>query len=259
MPDPKERFSSRADDYVKFRPSYPAGVIELLARECGLSPQSVVADIGSGTGLLTKLFLDFGCEVFGTEPNARMRRAGEAFLRSYSRFRSVDGSAEETRLADSSIDLVVAGQAFHWFDVELARVEFRRILRTPAWVVLIWNDRVKSGDAFASDYESLLRHFATSYDDVRHDRARVPKGVGEFFGSSGWKHASFENDQRFNLIGLRGRVLSSSYMPQQGSEAYEPMIADVDRLFETHHSDGFVTLPQTTNIYYGSLRLRETP
>src|SRR5271167_2755126 len=105
----KERFSNRVDDYVRFRPGYPSGVIDVLRDECGLAPESVVADIGSGTGLLTQLFLENGNLVYGVEPNPAMRQAGEEFLQKYPDFRSVAGSAECTTLADASLDFIVAG------------------------------------------------------------------------------------------------------------------------------------------------------
>lgn len=139
--DPKQRFSSRVENYEKYRPSYPAAVIDTLRGECGLSSRSTIADIGSGTGLFSRLFLDFGCRVFGVEPNPDMRAAGERVLSAYPRFTSLDGSAEATGLAVGSVDFAAAGQAFHWFDPPRARDEFARILRPGGWVVLAWNER----------------------------------------------------------------------------------------------------------------------
>src|ERR1019366_8204811 len=127
MSDPTGRFSSRVDDYVRYRPSYPSGIVTLLQLHCGLTPVSVVADIGSGTGLLAELFLKFGCVVFCVEPNIQMRIAGEHMLRGFGNFHSVDGRAENTGLGDASVDLAVSGQAFHWFDPVRTRDELRRI------------------------------------------------------------------------------------------------------------------------------------
>src|SRR5215469_16795520 len=139
--DAKQRFSNRVTDYARYRPSYPPELLDLLRMECGLQHEQNIADIGSGTGLLTKLFLENGNRVFGVEPNGEMRSAGEEVLRGYPNFTSIDGSAEATTLADSSVDFISAGQAFHWFDVELARGEFRRILKPGGWVVIVWQDR----------------------------------------------------------------------------------------------------------------------
>src|ERR1700704_873866 len=137
---PTERFSSRGENYVRYRPSYPSAAIDLLKTRCGLSPGAVVADIGSGTGILSELLLGSGARVIGVEPNDGMRAAAEALLRGEARFRSVKGTAEATALAPASIDLLVAGQAFHWFDVDQARREALRLLRSGGFAALLWNE-----------------------------------------------------------------------------------------------------------------------
>src|SRR5579884_1615786 len=146
--DPTGRFSGRAEDYARSRPRYPDAVLDALRRDIGLSPQTIVADIGSGTGILTEMFLRNGNVVYGVEPNPDMRRAAEQLLAGYHRFHSINGTAEQTTLPAGSIDLVTAAQAFHWFDAAAARREFRRILRPPYIVALLWNDRRKDGSPF---------------------------------------------------------------------------------------------------------------
>src|SRR6476469_8499971 len=141
MQDSTKRFSSRVENYIKYRPSYPPTVIDILTEHCQLTPAAVMADIGSGTGLLTELFLKHGNRVFGVEPNRAMREAGERLLAGYSNFTSVDGVAEATTLPDHSVAFVTAGQAFHWFDVAKTRQEFIRILQPQGWAVLVWNVR----------------------------------------------------------------------------------------------------------------------
>lgn len=247
-PDPLRRFSSRAEDYAKYRPSYPREILDLLARDCALSPASVVADIGSGTGLLARLFLDFGCEVFGVEPNAEMRDAGERLLSGYSRFRSIAGQAENTTLANRSADLVAAGQAFHWFDPPRARAEFRRILRDPAWVALVWNERRVTGDPFLAGYEELLQRHAPEYGKVDHRRIGAAE-LSAFFGHDDWRAATLSNEQRFDWEGLRGRVLSSSYAPLDN----EGMMSGFKRLFETTQRGGQVVVAYDTRVFYGLL------
>ena len=249
--NPTGRFSSRVDDYVRYRPSYPQEIISLLERECGLNASSAVADIGSGTGFLTKLFLDRGCSVRGVEPNAEMRRAGDAFLSGYPNFQSLDGTAEHTGLPDASLDLVAAGQAFHWFDPAVARAEFRRILRPPRWVVLIWNERRVSGP-FLEGYEALLNRWAPEYKVVDHRRIDSNL-LREFFGSDDWELATFDNEQIFDFAGLRGRLMSSSYAPQPDSDAFEPMMAELEGLFQAHNDSGAVRLMYDTVVYYGKL------
>src|SRR3954470_12045227 len=119
--DAKTRFSVRVADYVKYRPGYPPEVVGFLREEIGLAPSWVVADVGAGTGISAKVFLDAGCEVVGVEPNAEMRAAMVEVLVGNPKFRAVEGAAEGTNLPDGSADLVVCAQAFHWFEVEATR------------------------------------------------------------------------------------------------------------------------------------------
>ena len=249
--DPTRRFSSRVDDYTRFRPSYPEAIIPVLATEYGLRPASVIADIGSGTGLLSTLFLRHGCEVFGVEPNAEMRAAGERELAAEPRFHSIEGRAEDTSLAPASVDFVTAGQAFHWFEPAAAKAEFRRILRPPGWVILAWNERLVEG-RFLSEYEQLLHRYSPDYARVDHRRIDSD-AIDQFFGPDRWKLATFPNDQHFDLEGVLGRLHSSSYAPPPGTEAYNSLNRDITALFEECHQDGVVAFRHVTKVYVGSV------
>lgn len=211
---PVQRFSSRVENYVRYRPGYPSELIELLRRECGLTADSVVADIGSGTGKLAELLVGLGCTVFGVEPNVEMRETGERLLKHFPCFISIAATAEATSLSPGSIDLITASQAFHWFDRSRARAEFVRILKPRHPVALIWNDRRTDATPFLMAYEQLLRDFATDYAEVNHrniDSAMLRK----FFGDEP-RLTKFPYSQRFDFAGLQGRLLSSSYAPEQG-------------------------------------------
>jgi len=245
---PTERFSSRVDDYARHRPSYPAPAIELLAQRCGLRPGAVVADLGSGTGILTELLLQRGAEVFAVEPNEGMRAAAEARLAAYTRFRSVTGSAESTALDPASVDLLVAAQAFHWFDPGRARREALRILRPGAWGALLWNERPAEATAFLADYEALLRRHAPEYTKITASRADVAT-MREFLGAA-MEVRAFANQQILDFEGLRGRLMSSSYAPEPGSAAYEPMIALLREVFARHERDGRIVMPYRTLVYF---------
>ena len=172
--DSNTRFSDRVADYVRTRPGYPTAVLDILGTETGLNPATVVADVGAGTGLSAELFLRNGNTVFGVEPNREMREAAESLLAGYANFHSVAGSAESTTLPDASVDLIVAGQAFHWFDVPRARAEFRRILRPDGVVVLMWNTRRLDTTPFLR----LRGVAATVRDRLSRSRAhqRRPRG-----------------------------------------------------------------------------------
>ena len=251
--DPTRRFSSRVEDYVRYRPSYPAEVVRLLERECGLTALSVVADIGSGTGLLAELFLRLGCEVYGVEPNKDMRLAGDTILGSSPTFHSIEGRAEQTTLPAASVDFVTAGQAFHWFAPDQARSEFARILRPGGWVVLAWNERLVTADPFLAGYEALLHTYAPEYDQVDH-RHIDAAAIARFFGHDSWHQAVFKNRQSFDSEGLCGRLRSSSYTPQPGSPEYEPMMQGLRHLFDECQRDGHVAFLYETKVYYGQLR-----
>lgn len=242
--DSTTRFTSRVEDYVRFRPNYPEESFALLQRECGLGPGKVVADVGSGTGISARRLLATGASVVGVEPNAAMRTAAEGFP-------SVDGTSEATGLPDASVDLVTAFQAFHWFDRVAARREFERILREPKWVALVWNDRLETGTAFLEGYEALLREFAGDYLAVRHN-AISADDLDAWFGG-GMRVAWFPNAQRFDLAGARGRLLSSSYAPPQGDPRHEPMVAELRRLFDETQEGGTVEFRYETQVYYGTL------
>lgn len=250
MSDPTARFSTRVRNYVRYRPGYPEAVIDLLRDEFGLRAATVVADVGSGTGILTERFIANGNTVYAIEPNLEMRAAAEQLLGRHATFRSVDGRAEATTLEHDSVDLVTAGQAFHWFDREAARREFRRILRPPGRVALLWNERDTTATPFLRAYEELLVRRARDYAEVDH--RRMDAGIlGAFFGHGGYREAVFPNRQEFDFEGLRGRLLSSSYVPEAGEPGHEEMLASLLDIFERHEAGGRVAFEYHTRVYLG--------
>jgi len=249
--DAVRRFSNRVDDYSKYRPGYPRAIIDFLSAECGLTPDAVIADVGSGTGILSEVFLKHGNRVFGVEPNREMRIAGERLLADYARFTSVEGSAEATSLPDQSIDFITAAQAFHWFDRERARAEFARILKAGGWVLLLWNERRTDGTAFLRDYEGLLLTYGTDYKEVRHEN--VYEDIAAFFAPQNFELKSFENQQVFDYEGLKGRLLSSSYVPAPGQPHFNEMLDALSLIFEAHQQNGRVVVEYDTRVYYGAL------
>jgi SAM-dependent methyltransferase len=248
MTDATNRFSSRVENYVKYRPGYPGEVIKLLISECGLTPGSAIADVGSGTGILSELFLRHGNTVYGVEPNREMRTAAERLLKDYPTFHSIEGHAEATGLGEHSVDFVTAGQAFHWFVQEAARQEFIRVLQPKGWVVLLWNERRLDSTPFLRAYEELLLKYGTDYEQVRHEN--VYEDIASFLPSR-CSLATFDNGQTMDWEGLKGRTSSSSYVPDPGHTMYEPMLTELAHLFESNQKDGKVTIEYDTKLYYG--------
>jgi SAM-dependent methyltransferase len=245
-----ERFSDRVENYIKYRPSYPPQVVETLQAECGLSVHSTVADIGCGPGNLAALILPVGAKVYGVEPNLEMREAGEKLLADEPGFKAVDGSAEKTTLADRSIDLITAGQAFHWFDFPVARAEFRRILKPDGWVALVWNTRLTDETPFARAYEKLLKDQSEEYSKVDH-RNVGREIISEFFTGS-FQRRIFPYVQMFDWDGLKGRALSSSYV-----SLVEPQLSgflgSLKEIFDENANSGQVAFEYQTELFFGQI------
>lgn len=252
LDDSRDKFTGRAAVYASYRPRYPDAILEPLRAECALSSQSGIADIASGTGLLAEVFLRNGNAVIGIEPNADMRLAGEKYLRRWARFRSVDGGAEATTLAAGSIDFVTVGQALHWLDHAKARAEFARILKPGGWTVLVWNRRLTSGDSFGAAYHALVQRYGGGEQAVA-PRRTTDEQIREFYAPNKVTQCDFPNSQRLDWDGLKGRLLSSSYVPAAGQPGNEGVVADLARLFHEHQRDNHIVLEYTAEVFYGQL------
>lgn len=245
------RFSDRVDNYIKYRPSYPPEIIDYLKAQNILKVDSIIADIGSGTGISTEMFLKNGNKVYGVEPNKEMREAAERLLSGYINFSSIIGTAEETTLPISSLDLVTAGQAFHWFDIPKAVVEFKRILKPPGYVVLMWNVKQLDSTPFMTAYEDMLLTFGTDYKEVKHEN--LGEDIFKKFYTSGCEVMTFDNVQVFDFEGVKGRLLSSSYAPSPGHPDFEPLINKLRTIFDNYNENGKIRFEYVTQVYSGML------
>lgn len=254
MLDPTRRFSNRVENYLKYRPTYPSGIVLLLRSECGLTAESLIADVGSGTGLSTELFLKNGNAVIGVEPNPEMRVAGERVLAKYPKFSSVNGTAEATTLASASIDFVMAAQAFHWFNKEATRAEFLRILQPGGWVVIAWNGYRVESSPLMTAYQDLAVRYGTDYSEVQLEV--IGCGIEPFYAPGTCTCARFEFKQDFDYPGLEGRLLSSSYAPEPDHPNYDAMLRDLRKIFDANQNNGKVVFNYETELYYGRLSAR---
>lgn len=248
---PTERFTSRAEHYAKHRPTYPRELINVLAQKAGLAPGSTIADVGSGTGILAQLFVENGYGVFAVEPNEAMRRQAERLLSPWPTFHTICGAAEATTLAAGSVDGVVAAQAFHWFDGPRAAAEFRRITRPGGFVALIWNVRKNGSSPFMREYERIVHQFGSDHAHFSREQVTYERPCA-LFGPD-LRRRTLPNSQDLDWVGLRGRLLSASYMPLPGSDGYQPMIASLQKAFDEFQINGRVRMEYETQIYFGPL------
>ncbi len=248
--DTHNRFSKRVESYIKYRPSYPKDAVDFIVKEFGVTKKSVIADIGSGTGIFTKLLADYPETIYAVEPNLEMRLACESSLCDSQAFISIDGSAESTKLESNSVNLITVAQAFHWFDLEKAKREFIRILKSEGKVLLIWNRR-KSDTDFLVEYDSILKKYANDYNEVNHKN--IDDIVLKDFFNNGFQKKKFTNSQNFDYQSLLGRLLSSSYSPLPGDEKYQIIEFKLEELFNEHNRDGLVDFNYETEIIWGQL------
>lgn len=250
--DSKKLFSSRVDDYVKYRPTYPAEAIDYLYDIVNLRRTSTVADIGAGTGIFSKLIVDRGTNVIAVEPNQEMRAACERLMVHVPNFWAVAGSAESTGLPDQSVDFIVCAQAFHWFDRSASKLEFQRILKPRGKLVLVWNSRLTEGAPFLEGIEQLLHKFGIDYTKVNHKNISHDE-LQSFFKENTMEKSVFTMQQFFDFEGLHGRLMSSSYTPEPSHPNYEPMVRELRQLFNQHERKGRVPFDYETELFWGEI------
>jgi len=245
--DNTKRFSNRVADYIKYRPTYPNEMLNLLLKELGLTNEKVIADIGSGTGISSIPFLKNRNRVFGVEPNKEMREAQEELLNEFAFFKSVNGTAEETHLESKSVDVIFCGQAFHWFDKEKSKKEFSRILKENGNLVFVWNSRSTKTN-FQKEYEQILYDNIKEYKKVNHRSIDVVD-IQKFFSPKTMRGYELDNEQKLDLDGLKGRLRSSSYCPKEGAE-HTSLMSEIENLFYKHQEENLIKFNYETKIYW---------
>ena len=246
----EDRFTNRATAYHTHRPRYSSDLISLLSHEVGLRPGHVVADVGCGTGISAEPFLRNGNKVYGIEPNADMRAVAERNLRDFPGFQLVAATAEATTLPDSSIDLVLAGQAFHWFDRPRAAREFARLLRPTGWITLVWNERLTDTTAFAAAYEDVLIRHSIDYTSMDPKKVSGDTSAVTAFLGERCRVATFRHRNCATFDGLVGLLASASYAPLPGHPKHQGMIDALARAFRDSEQNGKVPLDYEMKVYY---------
>ena len=255
----EEQFTGKATVYAKHRPGYPEAYLQYLYSEVSLNAQSVIADIGSGTGILTKMLLDRGSTVFAVEPNADMRAAAEQILNARARpnFHSIPAAAESTTLPDNSMDAITVAQAFHWFDRQRFKTECQRILKPNAPVALVWNLRDPESPLVCENEALIHRHCPQFKGFSGRVNCADPQQFADFFYNGECDYRIFRHDLEFDEEGFIGRNLSGSYAPQAGAVEYAPFVAAIKKLFAAHSKNGVITLPNVTQSYVGKISRKD--
>lgn len=250
---PTKRFSGLATVYAAGRPDYPDSAVEFIVNTCNLSSNSIVADVGCGTGISSRIFANRGMQVIGIEPNQDMREQAkkQGCAEDVKPVRYIQGEAESTTLQDGSVDLVLAAQAFHWFRAEEAIGEFCRILRKSGWIALIWNERDES-DPFTGQYGTLLRTFpnTTTVEGKRQKAGNALLSSGQVKNASVTR---FKHTHPMDWEGLQQRAFSTSYAPKEPPER-DILIEGMQRLFSSHQIDGSLTMHLETSVFLAQPR-----
>ena len=233
--DPKTRFSATVDLYARHRPSYPPTLFDWLIELAGLRPGAPVADLGCGTGISTRLLAARGLDVVGIDPNEDMLAAARREAEPPARYQR--GEASATGLPDASVDLCVAAQAFHWFDVPATMRELARILRPGGRAVAFWNVRART--PAMDEYDVLLRRYSSEYARMRSPEQTVA-AIRTWPDARDVAEAAFDNSQAFDKDAFFGRVYSSSYVVH-GVDRKDELDRDLDALFARHARDGVLS------------------
>jgi ubiquinone/menaquinone biosynthesis C-methylase UbiE len=238
-----DSFSSKAEKYAEGRPSYPAEALDFLIEAMKLDRSMRVADVGAGTGLLTRDLKSRFNEVVAIEPNDDMR----AQLNGVAGIRAAKGTAENTGLADESVNAIFSAQAFHWFEPSAAHAEFSRILKNPKPVALIWNDRKIDRDPGAIGLDKIMTRLQKSLTVLTGNEATI----AEFYKQPKLNKAEFDNFTSLSKVEFRSMVLSRSYAPREGDAGYTELVAELDGLFDAHSKNGKFSVPYKTIVYWG--------
>ncbi|MGZ9587329.1 class I SAM-dependent methyltransferase [Paenibacillus marinisediminis] len=247
---PTHRFTGKAGVYSQYRPGYPMGYIDYLISSNGLTPDHIVADIGAGTGILTRQLLDQGLKVIAVEPNDDMRANAEGMLNHYPNFSSVKGTAEHSGLTDHSVDLVTAAQAFHWFDQEQFKEECKRILKLDALVALVWNSRDSSSELVIENAR-ICKAYCPAFQGFSGGIEETPEIYERFFRNGKYDYQVVDHPIAFDKDSFIGRNLSASYAPKSSDEQYEPFVEAITALFDSYSTENQLIMRNLTRSYIG--------
>lgn len=241
----RSEFNDKTKEYAIGRPAYPEAIINKM-KELGIGKQSIIADIGAGTGLLTNMLCQLGCKVFAIEPNIEMLNECKQYCSANTNIEYINALAEKTELEEQSIDIITIAQAFHWFDKQLCKAEFKRILKEDGYVIILWNDMQKDSE-FAKGYiDTLYKYKIKNTAGISNFDPNKEKF--DFFGQDYIK-IFYDNWQPITEEGLIGNALSLSYTPSKLDSNYDEFLQEIHNLFLEYQQDGKVTFHYKTEMY----------
>lgn len=245
----KEIFSDKAVNYSSGRPTYSSELIEYLYQIIGLNSQSVIADIGAGTGILAKQLLDKGSSVICVEPNDNMRAVAEHDLSAYRQVSFSNGDAENTKIESSTVDYITVAQAFHWFDVDKFKNESKRILKYGGKVILVWNTRDTECELCVDNYR-IFKKYCPRFNGFSGGIKNSDERIISYFDGK-YETVEFDNPIIFNRETFIRRSLSGSYSLQKSDEQYNDYIEELNKLFEKYSENGYLIMPNKSIAYIG--------
>lgn len=246
----RTKIANRVTYYNRYRPSYPERLYQYLVEKLDLKPKHVIADVGAGTGLSSRWFAANGNTIYAIEPSPEMRQAAAYNYQYYPDYHIIAGAAEDTTLPDNSVDFIIGGQSFDWFDHEKASPELKRILKPDGYVLLFWNERQTESSGFLRQFEELLKRHAPAYMELNLVDQRE-KAVLQILQEGHYGYAEFDNCQIFNWEGLKGRLLSTSFIPDADQPEYHNLLSGLARDYKAHAVCGQVKVDYITKLYYG--------
>lgn len=249
----EDKFNGMGKVYSKYRPSYPLNFVDYLFTDVGMSQSSIIADVGSGTGILTRQLLEKGSNVYGIEPNADMRVIAETNLNNFPGFTSVSGSAENTTIDDNSVDYITVAQAFHWFDREKFKKECQRILKPEGKVILVWNTRDNENELVIENYEVNRKYCPNfkGFSDGMYGKTNNDD-FSDFFNGE-YETKVFLNNLIFDMDGFIGRNLSASYALKSNDAQYNDYVNELKKIYEKYSNNGQLIMPNLTRSYVGNV------
>jgi SAM-dependent methyltransferase len=253
--DSTQRFTGLAASYSRGRPSYPDAAVDFIIEKCSLTTESLLVDVGCGTGISSRLFAARGIRVIGVEPNSDMLKQAREYCANaadlcggthFATLQYLEGTAENTNLSASAVDSVLCAQAFHWFHPEKSISEFCRILKPAGWIALMWNERNES-DPFTKDYGDLLRSFPET-SKVEMHRGKAGEVLRENYLVRNFSVRWFDNEQIMDFEGFQDRAFSASYVPKE-PPLKEEVRAGLERLFARYNVGGSLAMQYRTSVY----------